>query len=99
VDWQSLEALYARVGLAPQLAGRASRSAVPIYNGDFHIGQATSHTFSPILKKYIAIGTVESRYAHPGRGVQVEFTVEYVRLKADAVIVKLPFFDPPRKRA
>jgi len=25
--------------------------------------------------------------------------VEYVRLKADAVIVKLPFFDPPRKRA
>ena len=99
VDWQSLEALYARVGLAPQLAGRASRSAVPIYNEEFHIGQATSHTFSPILKKYVAIGTVESRYANPGREVQVEFTVEYVRLKADAVIVKPPFFDPPRKRA
>jgi len=99
VDWQSLEALYARVGLAPQLTGRASRSAVPIYNDEFHTGQATSHTFSPILKKYIAIGTLESRYAGPGRALQVEFTVEYVRLRAEATVVKLPFYNPARKRA
>jgi hypothetical protein len=28
----------------------------------------------------------------------MEMTVEYVRKKVRATVVKLPFFDPPRKR-
>ena len=99
VEWTSLEALYAQVDLAPQLAGRASRSAVPIYREESQIGYATSHTFSPILKKYIALGTLESQHAKPGTAVQVEFTVEHVRQRADASVVNLPFFNPLRKRA
>jgi hypothetical protein len=31
--------------------------------------------------------------------VELEVTIEYERHKAAATIVKLPFFDPPRKRA
>jgi aminomethyltransferase len=99
VDWESLQALYGRYDLAPQLSGRASRSAVPLYREDQQVGQATSHTFSPILKKYIAIASVEIQHAVPGSQLQVEFTLEHSRQKAEAVIVKLPFFDPPRKRA
>jgi aminomethyltransferase len=99
VDWESLQALFGRYDLAPQLSGRASRSAVPLYREDQQVGQATSHTFSPILKKYIAIASVESQHAAPGSQLQVEFTIEHSRQKAGAVIVKLPFFDPPRKRA
>ena len=98
-DWESLEREFARVDLTPRLAGRASRSAVPIYKNGRHIGQATSHTFSPILKKYIAIGTVLGEHADPGAPVKMEFTVEYVRQQADAVLVKTPFYNPPRKRA
>jgi aminomethyltransferase len=98
VDWDELESLFAKFDLPPQVAGRASRVAVPIYKHGKQIGQATSSTFSPILKKYIAIGTVESQYAAPGTSVNLEMTIEFTRQHATAVIVKTPFFDPPRKK-
>ncbi|MFU8773579.1 MAG: glycine cleavage T C-terminal barrel domain-containing protein, partial [Anaerolineales bacterium] len=97
--WASLEDLFTEVDLTPQLAGRASRSAVPIYKDGRQIGQATSHTFSPILKRYIHLGTIQSQSAKVGNRVEVEFTVEYIRKKANALVVKPPFFNPPRKRA
>ncbi len=58
VDWTDLERLFAREDLPPKVAGRASRTAVPLYQNNRQIGQATSQTFSPILKQYVAIGTV-----------------------------------------
>ena len=99
VDWTSLEALYDQAGLAVQVAGRASRSAVPIYMNGLQIGQATSQTFSPILKKYIALGTIDARRSEIGTKVNIEITVEYTRLQAKAAIVKTPFYNPPWKRA
>jgi aminomethyltransferase len=99
VDWTSLEAIYGKFDLTPRLAGRASRSAVPVYKEGRQIGQMTSHTFSPVLKKYIGIATVERAYAGFGTPVSVEVTVEYTRQKAAAHLVKLPFYNPTRKRA
>lgn len=99
IDWSSLEALFGEVDLVPRVAGRASRLAVPVYRDGRQVGQATSRAFSPILKKYIALATLESQVAAPGNLVEVEVTVEYSRRKAKARVVKLPFFDPPRKRA
>lgn len=100
IDWPALEKLFAAVDLPPLVAGRASRLAVPVYNKrGKQIGQATSRTFSPILKKYIALATVESQYAALGTKLEIEVTVEYSRQKCPATVVKLPFFDPPRKRA
>lgn len=99
VDWQSLDALYAAVDLAAQVAGRASREAVPVYKAGRQIGQATSHTFSPILKQYIAIATLEAPHAGLGSQVEIEFTIEYVHHKAKATVLQMPFFDPPRKRS
>jgi aminomethyltransferase len=99
IDWPALEKLYGAVGLAPRLAGRTSRVPVPVYNkSDKQIGQATSSTFSPILKKYIALATVENQYATLGTQLNMEVTVEYVRKQAPATVVKLPFLDPERKR-
>jgi aminomethyltransferase len=99
VDWTSLESIYAKFDLTPRVAGRASRSAVPVYKDGQQVGQMTSHTFSPVLKKYIGIATVERAYAGFGSPVSVEVTVEYTRQKADAHLVKLPFYNPARKRA
>ncbi|MCI0394595.1 MAG: aminomethyltransferase family protein [Chloroflexi bacterium] len=100
IDWPSLERLFAAFDLPPLVAGRASRVAVPVYNDNGRqIGQVTSSTFSPILKKYIALATLESAYGGQGTRVNVEITVEYTRQQAPAVVVKTPFFDPPRKRA
>jgi aminomethyltransferase len=99
VDWEALERLFGAVDLAPRVAGRASRSAVPIYaDSGQHIGQATSTTFAPILKKYIALGTVERPRGEVGEVLEVEFTVEYVRRKLPAKVVRVPFYNPPHKR-
>ena len=99
VDWPPIEARFAAVGLPPLVAGRASREAVPIHAGRRQIGYATSSTFSPILKKYIALATIRRAFAEPGTRVDVELTVEFVRHKVPARVVRTPFFDPARKRS
>ena len=97
-DWDAIERLYRDEDLPPGVAGRASRAAVPIYRAGRQIGQATSHTFSPILKQYIAMGTVLTPFANAGE-VQLEMTVEYERKTVPARIIKMPFYDPAWKRA
>lgn len=99
VDWLALRKLFMRADLPPQVAGRTSRLGVPIYGNGIQIGQATSMTFSPTLKKYIAIGTVNRPHGLVGSEVEVEITVEYERKRAPARIVKTPFYSPKRKRA
>jgi glycine cleavage system T protein (aminomethyltransferase) len=99
VDWDSLEGLYAGVGLAPQLPGSAWRTSVPIYAGGEQAGYATSGGWSPLLKKYVALAHLRSRWAQPGTNVEMEMTVEHQRKRAAARVVKKPFFDPERKRA
>jgi aminomethyltransferase len=92
-----LEALYVRAGLAPQLPAVASRVAVPVYRGGRQIGRATSTTWSPILKKLIALATVDMPHHAPGTQVEVEATVEAVRHRVSATVVPTPFFSPSRK--
>jgi aminomethyltransferase len=99
VDWEALELLYAHVGLPPRLPTTAWRTSVPIYKGGKQIGYATSGCWSPILKKYIALAHVQAPNHAPGTNVEFEVTVEHRRKRARATITKLPFFDPPRKKA
>ena len=98
VDWIDLERLYARQGLSPALSAQAWRDQIPIYDGNQQIGRATSGTWSPLLKKNLALGTVEARYAAPGTSLRMEWSVEGERGRIPARVVELPFFDPPRKR-
>lgn len=98
VSWTDLERLYAEEDLPPQVAGRASRQAVPLYRNGRHVGQLTSHTFSPILKRYIGIGNVLTGHATLGDTLDVEVTVEYKRKKARGTIVSPPFYNPAHKR-
>jgi aminomethyltransferase len=99
IDWSSLESLYAEVGLATRLPAAAWRTSVPIYAGNEQAGYATSGGWSPLLKKYIALAHLRSRFAAPGTGLDIEMTVEHRRKRAAARVVKKPFFDPERKRA
>jgi len=97
IDWTDLERLFDKVNLPPQVTGRASRSPVPLYKGGKQTGQITSSTFSPLLKKYIGLGTILSEHAAVGSQVEIEITVEYSRERGRATIVKTPFFNPERK--
>ena len=98
VDWPRIERRFASVGLPPLVAGRASREPVPIFAAGTQVGFVTSSTFSPILKKYIALATLQRDFARPGDRVDFELTVEFVRHEVPATVVKTPFFDPARKR-
>jgi aminomethyltransferase len=99
VDWEALERLYGAVGLAPRLPAAPWRASVPVYADGGQAGYATSGGWSPLLKKYIALAHLPSRWAAPGTAVEMEITVEHRRKRAAARVVKKPFFDPPRKRA
>jgi aminomethyltransferase len=99
VDWSEVEKFYDAVGLAPQAPGTASRVAVPTYKGGKQVGKATSTTWSPTLKKMIALASVDSPHAAIGGRLQMELTVEAVRHRVGVTLVTLPFFNPPRKTA
>jgi aminomethyltransferase len=98
LDWEELEALYEGYGLPPRLPAQASRSPLPVYDGGAQVGQATSHTWSPLLKKSIALASLRAPFAAPGRRLAIEHTVEFERRRVTATVVETPFFNPERKR-
>jgi aminomethyltransferase len=73
--------------------------AVPAYRNGTQIGKVTSTTWSPTLKKLIALATVRREHAKPGTRLEMEITVEAVRHRVGAAVVKTPFFNPKRKIA
>src|SRR4051812_41633588 len=99
IDWTDVEQLYERYGLTPAAPAQASRVAVPVYSGDRQVGKATTTSWSPTLKKMIALATLETEYSKPGTPLQMEVTIEAMRLKTDVKVTTVPFFNPPRKTA
>ena len=83
-NWEDVERLYDAVGLGPQVQSTASRAAVPVYRGGLQVGKATSTTWSPTLKKMIALASLNREHAAAGTELQMELTVEAVRHKVRA---------------
>ncbi|MDP8955714.1 MAG: aminomethyltransferase family protein [Actinomycetota bacterium] len=99
IGWDGIERVYAAQDLPPALSPMTSREHVPVFGRYRQIGRATSTAWSPTLKKAIALASVRNEHAEPGTRVAIEWTVEGRRGRVPAVVVPLPFFDPPRKRA
>jgi aminomethyltransferase len=99
LDWEPLERLYLAKGLTPTLAPEASREPLPLYRRGRQVGKATSTTWSPILKKVVALASVRADQSRVGTKLEIEWTVEAERSRTPATVVELPFFDPPRKTA
>lgn len=99
IDWNEIDAMFGAHGLPPSVPVAAWRDARPVYHGRRQVGRATSGTWSPTLKKNLALATVERAYSMKGSRLEIEVTVEYERRRATAVVTDKPFFDPPRKRA
>ncbi|MBI4485887.1 MAG: aminomethyl transferase family protein, partial [Acidobacteria bacterium] len=99
IAWPAVERLYDDLGMPPQIVATASRVAVPVYKGSRQAGRATTTTWSPVLKKLVALATLDAPYFAEGTEVEFEITVEAVRHRVPAVVVKTPFFNPPRKTA
>jgi aminomethyltransferase len=99
INWSEVEELYEKIGMAPQVPATASRVAVPVYRSGRQVGKATSTTWSPTLKRMIALASISRENAALGSTLSMELTVEAERKTVSAKIVPLPFFNPPRKTA
>jgi aminomethyltransferase len=99
IDWNEVERYYEEVGLPPAVSPIASRVAVPVFKSGKQIGKATSSTWSPVLKKMIALATIEGEFTRTGATVEIETTVEAVRHRVAARVVKTPFYNPKHKTA
>jgi aminomethyltransferase len=97
VSWPAIEALYEKIGMPPQIGAAASRVAVPVFHNGRQAGRATTTTWSPVLKKLIALATVAAPHFAEGTTLEFEVTIEAVHHRVPAVVVKTPFFNPPRK--
>jgi len=98
VDWDSFERLFRAHGLPPQISNIAWRASAPIYRGGRQVGYATSGCWSPLLKKSLALAHLRAPHFAPGTPVNLGVLVEHRREQVDAVVRKLPFFDPERKK-
>jgi glycine cleavage system T protein (aminomethyltransferase) len=99
IEWTEVERIYEQLGLPPTVGATASRIAVPVYRGGRQVGKATSTTWSPVLKKMIALATIDRPHYVDGTVLQIEVTVEAVRHQVSAKVVPTPFFNPRRKMA
>ena len=100
ISWAEMEQVFARYGLPPELPSHAWRDGRPVYDRQSRwIGQATSGTWSPTLKKNLALALLPTAWAREGTEVGFEITAEYRRHTISASVVKPPFFNPERKRA
>jgi aminomethyltransferase len=98
IDWVGMEELYAEVGMPPQIPSTAIRASMPIMVGGVQVGYASTASWSPLLKKYIALAHLQKPYYELGTDVRMEITVEHQRKHAPAKVVKLPFYDPEWKK-
>src|SRR5206468_11482324 len=99
VEWESLERLFAEHHLPPHIPTVAWRTSAPVYRAGEQVGYATSGCWSPLLKRSLALAHLKAPHFEPGTHVRMEITVEHRRREANAVVRKLPFFDPERKKA
>jgi aminomethyltransferase len=100
INWPELEELFYKRGLPPVMGSHAWRSSVPLYTDksrNVQAGYATSGTWSPIIKKNIALATVQKQYEKIGSELQFEVMVEHKRYTVSAIVTKTQFFNPARK--
>jgi aminomethyltransferase len=93
-----MEKLFAAVGLPPQIPGMTVRASLPVLVGNAQVGYVSTSSWSPLLKKYIALAHLQRPYYEVGTEVRMEVTVEHHRQHAPARVVKLPFYEPEWKK-
>lgn len=101
IDLAGMESAYSKFGMPLHLPYTSWNEATPIYSdGDRRnqVGKATSGTWSPILKQYVAMTRLKPQNAALGSRVYIEQSIEGKRFAVPAQVVAMPFFDPPRKR-
>lgn len=95
IDHQQLALEHEKVGLPVHFPFVPWREIVPLFDDNGQVGYATCGSWSPTLKKYLALAQVRPGSADT---LKVDLMVDRYRKRFDAKVKKLPFFNPARKR-
>jgi aminomethyltransferase len=101
IDVNALEKRFAEYGMPLIVPRQPWRDTVPIYSDEAQqhlIGRGNAGVWSPMLKKYIVIARVGAKYGALGTRFFFEENIEARAFAIPATVVKMPFFDPPRKK-
>lgn len=98
-DWAGIERAFETHGLPPALSPETTSERTPLRRGGRQVGKVTSRTWSPMLKRVIALASVGKQHAEPGTRLEAEWDVEGRRHPVTATVTPLPFLDLDRKRA
>jgi aminomethyltransferase len=95
IDHHGLAREHEKIGLPVHFPFVPWREIVPLFNDQGQVGYATCGSWSPTLKKYLALAQIK-----PGSGedLKIDVMVDRYRMTFQAKVQKLPFFNPPRKR-
>ncbi len=101
ISLEELEKLFDARALPLDLPCATWRGVVPLFDSltNRQVGYATSGVWSPLLKRYIALATVQSRYAKLGTVMKMEALIDTDRRHVSARVVQKPFLDPARKKS
>ena len=102
LDVTYIEKYYREFKMPLHLPEQPWKEAVPIYSDEPQgnlIGRGTSGMWSPLLKKYLVIARIPPRHGMLGSRFWIEEVIEAKSYSIPATVVKMPFFDPPRKKA
>ena len=66
IAWEGLERLFGEVGLAAANSEHGRARSLPVMVDGKQIGYASTSTWSPVLKKYIALAHVQRPHYEPG---------------------------------
>lgn len=99
IDHVAFGHAHDRLGLTTPYPFTPWRAVVPVHQGRDQVGYATCGTWSPTLKKYIALAQVAPAVAAAGSTLSIDLMVDRARLPFTATVTPIPFFNPERKRA
>lgn len=98
IDHKEYERQHHELGLPVPYPFIAWREVIPLHADGVQVGYATSGVWSPLLKKYIALGHVKPPHCEPGSTITIELNIDRYRRPFNAKVTSLPFFSPPRKK-
>lgn len=98
IDGEAVERSYESAGLFPRLPVEAFRAPAPILHRGREAGYVTSRAWSPLLKRYLALGFLPPDLAEPGGKIRVQLPIDKEIVAVPGTVVELPFLDAKRKR-
>lgn len=98
VEWQDWDRLFNARSLIPPKDHTPQHGGMMLYDDDLNrIGYTPSFVYSPILQRHIGIARIRPEFGAPETRVGLEVTIDHRYDVVKASVVRLPFFNPPRK--